>query len=171
MGENVVQRFLWMAVLAGVMVGSVLNPASCHAQARCLWLNAATAEGVLGGTVQMDVTPLTLQGDATCEFTRKMDSTVYLLRIAVHSMDNPSNDFASYLSQCDGTTIPLKAIGNEAVQCVPRGSSTTGEERVIGRVRERAFILTIRRNMPAVPKEGLREDTRNTAEQIAGSLF
>jgi hypothetical protein len=92
-----------------------------------------------------------------------------MLRIVVHTMEVPSKDFAAYLSQCDGATIPLKAIGNEAFQCVLK--DTSGEEQVIGRVRERAFILTIRRNLPTLPKEGLREDTRNIAEQVAGSLF
>jgi hypothetical protein len=167
--ENIVHNLLWIAVLLMVAVGSVLAPAPCHADVRCLWLNAATAEGVLGGTVQMSVTPLTLQGDATCEFSRKQDSGVSMLRIAIHTMDAPSKDFAFYLSQCSGTTIPLKAIGNEAVQCVLKDSSTTGEEQVIGRVRERAFILTIRRNVAI--SSGLSEETRNIAEQVAGSLF
>jgi hypothetical protein len=164
-----VHKVLWVAMSAVVLTGSVLRPTACHADARCLWLNAATAEGVLGGTVQMDVTPLTPQGDANCEFSRKQDSTLYMLRIVVHTMEVPSKDFASYLSKCNGVTIPLKSIGNEAVQCVLKG--TSGEEQVIGRVRERAFILTIRRNLPILPKEGLREDTRNIAEQVAGSLF
>jgi hypothetical protein len=166
-----VHKLLWIQMLVVVVVASVFSPTACHADARCLWLNAATAEGILGGTVQTSVTPLTPQGDATCEFSRKQDSTISMLRIVVHTMDAPSKDFASYLSQCDGATIPLKAIGNEAVQCVLKSSSTSGEEQVIGRVRERAFILTIHRNMPALPKEGLREDTRNIAEQVAGSLF
>jgi hypothetical protein len=84
-------------------------------------------------------------------------------------MEAPSKEFASYLSQCSGTKLPLKAIGKEAVQCVLKSGSTTGEEQIIGRVRERVFLLSIRRNTP--PKDGLREDTRNIAEQIAGSLF
>lgn len=149
----------------------MLSPLVCRADVRCLWLNAATAGGVLGGTVEMNVTPLTVQGDETCEFTRKQNSTVSMLRIVVHTMDAPSKDFASYVSQCDGTTIPLKAIGNKAVQCVLKGGSTAGEEQVIGWVRERVFILTIRRNVSFLPKEGLSDDTRNMAEQVAGSLF
>jgi hypothetical protein len=167
--EKVVHKLL--RILAVAVLGWVISPAVCHADVRCLWLNAATAGGVLGGTVQMSVTPLTLQGDATCEFSRKQDSTVSMLRIVVHTMDAPSKDFASYVSQCKGTTTPLKAIGNQAVQCVLKDSSTTGEEQVIGWVRDRAFILTIRRNASLLPKEGLSDETRNVAEQVAGSLF
>jgi len=158
-------------MLTVAVMGPIFSPAACHADIRCPWLNAATAGGLLGGTVQMDVTPLTPQGDTTCEFRSAQNSSVNLLRIVVHTMDTPSKDFASYLSQCDGAKVPLKAIGNEAIQCVLRGSSSAGEEQVIGRVRERAFILTVHRRMPNIPKDGLSEETRNIAEQIAGSLF
>jgi hypothetical protein len=154
-----------------IAVLSALSPALCCAEARCPWLNAATAEGLLGGKVQMNITPLTVQGDTTCEFSSQHGSAVSILRIEVHTMEVPSKEFVSYLSQCGGTTLPLKAIGNEAVQCVLKGSSTTGEEQIIGRVRERVFLLSIRRNASGPPTDGLREDTRNIAEQIAGSLF
>jgi hypothetical protein len=121
--------------------------------------------------VQMNITPLTAQGDTTCEFSSQQDTAVSVLRIEVHTMEVLSKEFASYLTQCSGTPLPLKAIGNEAVQCVPKGSSTLGEEQIIGRVRDRVFLLSVRRNASGPPKDGLREDTRNVAEQIAGSLF
>ena len=165
------QKQLWIATLLVIVASSALSPALCCAEARCLWLNAATAEGLLGGKVQMNITPPTAQGDTTCEFRSPQDATVSLIRIEVHTMEVPSKEFASYLSRCSGTTLPLKAIGNEAVQCVLKGSSTTSEEQIIGRVRDRVFLLSIHRNMSRPPKDGLREDTRNIAEQIAGSLF
>ncbi len=120
----------------------------------------------------MSVTPLTSDGDATCEFTRKQDSTVSMLNIAVHTI-NPSNDFASYLSQCKGSTIPLKAIGTDAVQCLLKGRSAKREEQVIARVRERVFVLTVyrKRTESSLHEEGLSKDTRNIAEQVAGRLF
>lgn len=156
-----------------VFAGLFLTPVVSRADARCPWLNAATAGWVLGGEVQMSVTPLTPQGDATCEFSRGLAATAFTLSIAVHTMDVPSRDFASYLSQCDGTRLPLKAIGNEAIQCVPKNGSGGDEEQIIGRVRERVFVLTIHRSgvPPATLKDGLREDTRNIAGQVAGSLF
>jgi hypothetical protein len=166
-----VRRLLWLAMLTVTMAATVFHPAVCRAQTRCPWLNAATAEGLLGTKVQMNIAPPTAQGDTTCEFSNEQNPTGSILRIVVHTMDAPSKEFASYVAQCNGTTVPLKAIGNEAVQCVLKDSSTTGEEQIIARVRERAFIFTVRRNPPMPSKSGLREDTRNIAEQIAGSLF
>lgn len=166
-----VQKQLWIATLFIIVALSELSPTFCRAEARCPWLNAATAEGLLGGKVQTNITPLTAQGDTICEFSSQQDSTPSILRVEVHTMEIPSKEFAYYLSQCSGTTLPLKAIGNEAVQCAPKRGSTLGEEQIIGRVRDRVFLLSIRRNVPPPPKNGLREDTRNIAEQIAGSLF
>ena len=159
----------WLAMLLAVIVFACLGAGSCRAETHCLWLNAATAGGVLGGEVEMSVTPLTLVGDETCEFTRREGSSVSMLRIVVHTMETPGKEFAAYLAQSHGSTVPLKAIGNEAVQCLGAGD---GEEQVIGRVRDRAFVLTIRRGVgDGAGKGQLRGDTRNMAEQVAGSLF
>jgi hypothetical protein len=166
--KNMTTFLLWFIGLGLLCLPS----ARCLAQARCLWLNAATAGGILGGEVEMSVTPLTTAGDETCEFTRTDGTMMSMLRIEVHTMELPAKDFASSLSRCGGGTLPLKRIGNEAVQCLSMGSAQTAQEQVIGRVRERIFILTVRRKPAAIAsKEALREDTRNTAEQIAGSLF
>jgi hypothetical protein len=86
-------------------------------------------------------------------------------------MPLPSKTFATYLAQCNGTSLPLTAIGNEAFQCVSR-NSTDGEEKVIGRVRDRAFVLTINASLTKQSaKTGLSPETRNVAEQVAGALF
>ena len=153
--------------------GLLISPGICRADTQCPWLNATTAGGFLGGDVVMRVTDRTPLGDAACEFIRRQGSTVSMLNIAVHTMNDPAKDFASYLSQCNGQTIPLKAIGTEAVQCIPKGRSAKHEEEVIGRVRERTFILIVHRDKskPAAREEGLPNDTRNIAEQVAGSLF
>jgi len=113
--------------------------------------------------------------DVACEFRRKVGSDVYTLRIVVKTMNDQTKEFAGYVAQCDGSTVALKGIGNEAVQCVRKsGSDNPGSEQVIARVRDRAFVLSIHRG--AVVSGGanadeLRDDTRNMAEQVAGSLF
>jgi hypothetical protein len=160
-------------MLTAVLAGLLLSPAVGLAAVHCPWLNAPTASWLLGGEVQISVTPPDPQGDVTCDFSSGQASTVSTLHIAVHTMDTPSRDFESFFAQCGGTRLPLRAIGTDAVQCVPKNGSGTGEEQIIGRVRERAFILTIHRSgiAPPTPKDGLREDTRNIAGQIAGTLF
>jgi len=185
-----VKKVFWL-----VVVGlTLLTPGACRAQAKCPWLNAATAGGVLGGVVEMTVstpkpnsaTPKTEPGvynqdqnrmdrfDFSCEFKRKAGSSVYSLAIAVTTMNDPAKEYAAFPAQCAGPTVALRAIGNEAVQCVlkPAGSASV-EEQVIARVRDRAFVLTIRRPSGVDnPAGGALSDTaRNVAEQVAGSIF
>jgi len=167
-------------------------PGLCHAQAKCPWLNAATAVGVLGGEVELSVSsrpevpaaPSQYSAtdqradrfDVTCDFRRKVGDHVYQLQIAVNTLAHPSSDFPTFLARCP-SNVALTAIGNEAVQCrVGAGAETSSPltEKIIGRVRNRAFVLTLDR-VPEVTvksdENGLHEDTRNLAEQVAGSLF
>ena len=190
--SNTVRKRSCLAVSVFLIALTFFAPNICRAQAKCPWLNAATAAGILGGDVQMAVKvtreipgkPKVEPGvydedqmrmdrnDVTCEFTRKVDSTVYLLGIAVTTMTDPAKEFAAFPARCTGGTIPLKAIGNEAVQCFlkPTGGMDA-QEQVIARVRDRAFVMTIQRKLPRDSGTNLRDDTRNIAEQVAGSLF
>jgi hypothetical protein len=192
---NVLRRMLWLAVSALMIAAWMLVPQECRAEAKCPWLNVATAAGVLGGDVQMTVTepvdPGPVKGvgtamytdqvrmdrfDVTCEFSRKVDSGLYTLNIVVKTMNDFSKEFASFLTHCE-TTTALKGIGNEAVQCAMKAdgnSSGIQQEQIIARVRDRAFVLTVSRDAKvstAAVTDGLHDDTRNMAEQVAGSLF
>jgi hypothetical protein len=171
--RNDLKKIRRFAIAFAVIVGLITGKTRCFAEVPCPWLNAATAGGVLGGEVQSSTVAVTPEGDGTCRFVRKQASSTFTLSIDVHTMPLPSNAFAAYLAQCNGTTLPLTGIGNEAFQCVSRGGSGDGEERVIGRVRDRAFILTINANLAkqAQAKAGLSPETRNVAEQVAGALF
>jgi hypothetical protein len=167
-------KLKWFALALMAIIGSIIHTPHCFAQTQCPWLNAATAGGVLGGEVEASITNATTLGDATCHFTRKQDSSNLSITIDVHTMSLPSKDFPTFTAQCGGTLSPLKAIGNEAFQCVPKSTSANGEEQVIGRVRDRAFILTVNANstkQSAPGKTSLTPETRNLAEQVAGSLF
>jgi hypothetical protein len=164
------QKPKWVAVMLALITGLAINYPPCLAEVQCPWLNATTAGGVLGGGVEMNVTALTPQGDAICDFRRTSES----LHIAVYTMTLPSNDFSAYLAQCDGRTIPLKGIGNEAVQCISRGSTSKNEERIIGRVRDRVFVIALKTNLikPTVlTNVDVSHEIRNIAEQVSGALF
>ena len=104
----------------------------------CPWLNQATAAGVLGGTVTQ----------VGCIFTRGS------LELRIET----AKDFESYAATCRSEAVPLKAIGSGALAC--RGE--TGEQ-VVGRVRDRAFLVRITTND--------REKVRKVAEMVAGSMF
>lgn len=186
-------RLWWLAATGLAIAGALLAPIEGRAEAKCPWLNAATAGGLLGGEASMTVSAPAEHGtmphtepnvykedqvradrfDVTCEFSRKADSGVYSLRIVVETMKDPAKEFAGQLAHCPGTTVALRAIGNEAVQCVAKSGFASGEEIVIARVRDRAFVLTVILPPAAASPTGdaLRDDTRNIAEQIAGSLF
>ena len=188
------RKVWWLAVSVLVVCAALLAPMRGRAEAKCPWLNAATAGGLLGGEASMTVSAPAEHGtmphtepnvykedqvrmdrfDVTCEFSRKADSGVYSLKIVVETMKDPATEFAGRLANCQGTTVPLRAIGNEAVQCVAKSGFSSGEEMIIARVRDRAFVLTLIRPPAATAPqtaEVLHDDTRNIAEQIAGSLF
>jgi hypothetical protein len=171
--EMTTKRLRLFAIAFAVIAGLITSQRQCFAEVPCPWLNAATAGGVLGGEVQSSTVAMTPEGDGTCRFVRKQGPSTFTLSIDVHTMPLPSKTFATYLAQCKGTTLPLTAIGNEAFQCVSRSGPSDVEEQVIGRVRDRAFVLTINANLAkqAPAKTGLSPETRNIAEQVAGALF
>ncbi len=96
------------------------------------------------------------------------------LRITVEKVKDPGRGLAAYTTQCRGAAAPLRAIGNEAVMCAADTKGHTHGEQVIGRVRDQIFTVTVTtsaRQDPSMPREALKEKTRNIAEQVAGALF
>ncbi|MGA3042358.1 MAG: hypothetical protein ABSF54_16365 [Bryobacteraceae bacterium] len=133
-------------------------PSLAGAAETCPWLNVATASGFLGAHItSSSVRHAQSNDDATCEFISAEGS----LAVAVQTMPSPAADFPSYLARCHSPAEPLQAIGNKAVVC-----SDAGAQQVIGRVRNRAFVIRIK-----APGRDLREKARKVAEQVAGILF
>ncbi len=134
----------------------------------CPWLNAATAGGVLGGPITRATTTRAAAGDdRSCEFIRRDGSLLFELRIEVETMSSPAKDFASYAVRCHSAAVPLKAIGNEALAC----SDGQLTEQVVGRVRDRFFLIRIGTNDRSAQPTALRDEARRVAEQVAGILF
>jgi hypothetical protein len=100
---------------------SFCMPAMCAASENCPWLNAATAAGVLKGSVTFTVTHSAGdKQDATCEFLHQEGAVLTSVRIEVETMKDPSREFASYWARCGRDAAPLRAIGNEAQGLQPR---------------------------------------------------
>ena len=160
-------KCVWV-VLAAVLCAPTIGRAE-----NCAWLNAATAGGLLGGEASMKVS--TMSGfDTTCEFTLKGESAVSKLTIAVHSMAVTSEEFPALLAQCGSNSTAMRAVGNEAVECMRATGANEMTEQVVSRVRDRAFVLTWVMPKPAddAQKQAeIRDKFRNIAEQVAGSLF
>ena len=105
-------------------------------------MNLATAQGILGA----ETTP---KGE--CDFTAQGGRR---LRIQFGS------DFGAFAKQCAGRATALKGIGNEAVACTAEHGR---EERLIGRVREKAFLITL------IPADLAK--IQLAAEIVAGNLY
>ncbi len=152
---------------------ALLMPSLCRGQARCTWINPATAGGVLGGAVTVKV-KLTNLGDGVCEFSRRQGTLIHRLRISVHVMTDIAKQFPTYLARCRLNNTPLRAVGNEAVMCSVQSNKRGFGELVVGRVRDHAFEVSLSssvRHDPSMTQEALREKTNLVAEQVAGVLF
>jgi len=148
-------------------------PALCHAQAKCPWLTEPTARGVLGGPVKATV-KLSEKHDGVCEFSRQQGTVVLELRISVEIMTDVPKQFATYLTQCPPKSTPLTAIGNEAVTCSVQEHADRYVEKVVSRVRDQAFVVTLSssaQNDPSMSPGMRTEKTQLVAEQVAGILF
>ncbi|MGO9255003.1 MAG: hypothetical protein ACLQU1_01675 [Bryobacteraceae bacterium] len=147
-----------MTAIGGILAIVMWLPAMAAAEERCPWLNAATAGGVLGGTVQVTVAP------ASCEFVRQAGAQETTLRIEVRAVSAPN-------AHCGPGAEPLKAIGNQAMACSYEGKPGWTAEQVVGRVRDQAFLVRIGTNDRSAVGKTLREKARDVAEQVAGILF
>jgi hypothetical protein len=114
---------------------------------------------------------------AACSFDYHDATASRELRITidqVKQVKDPGPSLAAYTTQCSGAATPLRAIGNEAVACAADTKRHTYGEQVIGRVRDQIFTVTMTTSAhhdPSMPREALKEKTRNIAEQVAGALF
>jgi hypothetical protein len=152
---------------------ALLIPSVCRGQAKCTWINQATAGGVLGGAVTVKV-KLRDVGDGVCEFSRRQGKRVHRLRISVDVMTDIAKQFPTYLAQCPRNNTPLGAIGNEAVMCSIQNNRHEFGEMVVGRVRDQAFEVSLSssaHNDPSLTQEIRREKAYLVAEQVAGMLF
>jgi hypothetical protein len=152
---------------------ALFTPAICRSQTKCPWLNEATARGILGGDLNLSVT-LDDQGAGVCKFTRQHGSATQELRISVTFMTNIAKQFPVYLAQCPPKSAPLPATGNEAVVCAIHSKADQYAEKVVGRVRNQAFVVSVSSTIqddPSMTQAMRREKANLTAEMVAGILF
>jgi hypothetical protein len=126
----------------------------------CPVLTTATARGAIG-EVQLKVTHSEKNSGYTCEFT----GNEIELTVEVSTLPGPGqfSRFADTACQGGRDILQLKAIGNEAVAC-----SSGAAEKVVGRVRNQAFLIRLNSIGAAKPS---RSAARDLAETVAGNLF
>lgn len=123
----------------------------------CPWLEDATAKGILGGPVTSE------NGPTTCTFIREEGRTRVEAHIEVRNLAPQGDEFARLRARCGKKATPLTGVGTEAYAC--------NAQEIIGRVRDRAFIIRMKAGGKRIPKTTVEQDLRTIAEHVAGSLF
>ncbi len=172
MANNIWSRAtLHMRLLAFPAVA--LIPAACVAE-NCPWLNAATASGLIGADATAVYTAAASDKPAVCTFTEANAHMPRVLEIRVEITPDPRARLTALDASCTGAASPLTAIGNEAIACSADEHKDKPAERVIGRVRNQVFTITLTSNGKqdsVLDRDELKMRISTAAEQVSGNLF
>jgi len=149
-------------------------PAVAHGANNCAWINEATASGLLGGDAVGEESETFAGQPAVCTFTQTTTGGKRTLRVTVETAGDPRGRMAAIAQGCGADVAPLKAIGNEALVCAADDRKAGIGERVVGRVRDQVFTITIAstlKNDPLMTRDVLKAKISTAAEQISGNLF
>ncbi len=167
-GSSLTIRVALLAVLIAAL------PTAGRAANNCPWINEATASGILGADAVGSYTDAEPIQPTVCTFIQSSSGLTRTLRIAV--IETP--DFRSRLSAeskaCRTVAAPLKAIGNEAIACSGGDRKDLYAERVVGRVRNQVFTITLsttRKDDSILTRSELKTRILTAAEQVSGNLF
>ena len=161
---------LGLALLATCLIGP---PARAMAANNCAWITESTASGLLGGDAVGEVSAATGQ-PTVCTFTQMDTGVKRILRITVEIAPEPHARMEAVAQVCGADQLPIKAIGNEAMVCTADDRKAGPGERVVGRVRDQVFTITISttlKNDTLLTREALKARIYTAAEQVAGNLF
>jgi len=158
-------RLVRLAVIGLCAACFLLGAGQARATTVCPWMTQGSADTVLGGDTTATV-QASESGEGFCSFTLDQAGTVSMLKVTVHKMADPP---------CPAGSAHLKGIGNEAAICTQRPSHDEVVERIVSRVREKHFTvsITINRKGPHAPEVGRHDEDslKQIAEQVAGNLF
>jgi hypothetical protein len=120
------------------------------------------------------VTEATAGQPVTCAFEQQDERGKRTLRVTVEIAEDAHARLNVIAQACGADAIPLKAIGNEALICGTEERKNQMGERVVGRVRDQIFTITInttRKNDPILTRDNLKSRIYSAAEQVSGNLF
>lgn len=148
-------------------------PGAARASNMCPWINDATASGILGGAAVGAFAPGTGAEPARCSFIYKAGHGELSLAIRVTVSEQPQASLLSGMSSdCRGSDEALPAIGNQAFLCSAGHGSGMAAERILGRVRDQVFSITLSSSGDSVLDiEDLKSRVSTAAEQVSGNLF
>lgn len=109
--------------------------------------------------------------DSDCTFVRQTGPAAAELRIEVRTMSEPGKEFGSSIRRCGNRAMPLKVVGSEAAVCALNDKAGRLSEQVVGRVRDRAFVIRLSTTDSSMAQSSRREKVEKVGEQVAGNLF
>jgi len=154
-------------------IGLIGLPASVLAANNCSWINEATASGLLGGDAVGEVSAAAGQ-PTVCTFIQQASGVKRTLRVTVEIVADAHARVGVIAQICGADSHPIKAIGNEALVCTADDGKGGLGERVVGRVRDQVFTITLGttlKNDPILTRDVLKAKIYTAAEQVAGNLF
>ena len=165
---------LMRTVLRLAMATLLAVPAAARAANNCSWLTEATAGGLLGGMAINTFTAADMGKPAVCSFVDKEDNAMRELTITVEVDPNAHTKLDGMMHECGANNQLLQAIGNEAAVCAMDAKKQSLSERVVGRVRDQVFTITISSTVKddmVLDKNSLMTKMYTASEQVAGNLF
>jgi hypothetical protein len=148
--------------------------ARAHAANNCPWINEATASGIIGAEAVGSYTDPTPSQPAVCNFVQSGPSVTRTLRITVLQTPHFQDLLQAENKTCTGTATPMVAIGNEAIACSADDRRKLFAERVVGRVRDQVFTITLgttQKDDSILNRFELKTRIATAAEQVSGNLF
>jgi len=149
-------------------------PGSALAANNCAWINEATASSLLGGDAVGQVSVPAAGQTTVCTFTSTSADAVRTLRVTVEIAADPHARMGELAQSCGASAAPLRAIGNEALTCAADDRKGDPGERLVGRVRDQVFTITIASTLKkdsTLTRDALESKIYLAAEQVAGNLF
>jgi hypothetical protein len=127
-----------------------------------------TTPSVRGAMGEVTVTRVAKEAGYECQFK----SAEIELMVAVSKLAGPERFGKLADDECAGgrDVAKLKAIGNEARAC-SSGTNGAMAEKVVGRVRNQAFVIRLTSSDKLASAKDLRSKVTGLAEQVAGNLF
>lgn len=149
-------------------------PGLAHASNNCPWINEATVSGLLDGEVVGAFNQGSAGQPAICNFVLKGAGGVRMLTISVETIQDAHARVMSMAKGCKEPQEVLPAIGNEAYVCTTEHGKEAVAERVMGRVRDQVFTISIsttgKRDLILSPQD-LKSRISTASEQVSGNLF
>jgi hypothetical protein len=177
MANRLIGNHLFLRVVRHLVVVALCIlgiPRSAHASNNCPWINEATVSGLLEGPAVGAFSQGSVGQPATCNFVFKTGGGSRTFAISVETIQDAHARVMSMAKSCQEPSEVLPAIGNEAYVCTAVHGKEAVTERVVGRVRDQVFTISIStagKGDLILSTQDLKSRISIASEQVSGNLF